>query len=156
VSYTIEQAAVLADQLERLATSGVHQIAGQFANLEFWLTEAVHVLATIDDYPRRFRQLRDAQAAWVTAHGTEVLGYCAVCDGRCELGPRTPAALTRISSDELDLARRGVRRGCYRLLLRCHRARLLAEPALRTACDRIGVVLEREDLDRTDEEPGKV
>ena len=64
MAYTLEQAAVLAGQLERLATSGAHQIAGQFANLEFWLDEAVRVLATIDDYPRRFRLLRDAQAAW--------------------------------------------------------------------------------------------
>ncbi len=148
MSYTIEQAAVLAGQLERLATSGVHQIAGQFANLEFWLKEAEHVLATIDDYPRRFRQLRDAQTAWVTAHGTQVLGYCAHCGGCCELGQRAPAAPTRISSDELDLARRGVGKGCYQLLLRCHRAHLLAESELRAACDRVGVTLETEDLER--------
>jgi len=130
MSYTTEQAALLAGQLERLASAGVHQIAGQFANLEFWLGEAVHVLATIDDYPRRFRQLREAQIAWVTAHGTQVLGYCAHCGGRCELGPQTPAAPTRISSDEMDAARRGVRQGCYRLLLRCYRAHLVDEPAL--------------------------
>ncbi len=43
LAYTIDQATLLASQLERLATAGAHQIAGQFANLEFWLAEAVHV-----------------------------------------------------------------------------------------------------------------
>lgn len=47
----------------------------------------------------------------------------------------------------MDAARRAVRRGCYRLLLRCFRAGLLDEPALRAACDRIGVTVEREDLE---------
>jgi hypothetical protein len=111
MAYTTDQAALLASQLERLATSGAHQIAGQFANLEFWLAEAVHVLATITDYPQRFRQLRDAQSAWVTTHGTRVSGPCAHCGGRCELGPHAPPPPTRISSDEMDAARRGVRRG---------------------------------------------
>ncbi len=146
LAYTIDRATLLASQLERLATAGAHQIAGQFANLEFWLAEAVHVLATIDDYPRRFRQLRDAQAAWVTAHGTRILGPCAICGGRCELGPHAPSPPTRISSDAMDAARRGVRQGCHRLLLRFYRARLLDEPALRAACDRVGISVEPEDL----------
>jgi hypothetical protein len=110
----------------------------------------VHVLATIDDYPRRFRQLRDAHAAWVSAHGTRVLGPCPQCGGRCELGAQPPKAPTRVSSDDMDAARRDVRQGCYRFLLRCYRARLLDEPALRAAGERIGVSVEREDLERAE------
>jgi hypothetical protein len=40
MAYTLERAALIASQLERLATSNVHQLAGQFANLDFWLDEA--------------------------------------------------------------------------------------------------------------------
>jgi hypothetical protein len=40
-----------------------------------------------------------------------------------------------------------VRQGCRHLLLRFFRVHLLDEPALRAACDRVGVALEREDLD---------
>jgi hypothetical protein len=146
MSYSTEQATLLALQLERLATGGAHQIAGQFANLGFWVDEAVHAIAVIDVYPRRFRDLRAAQMAWVSAHGTMTLGPCTVCGGRCELGPRPPEAPTRTSSGELDEARRAVRQGCYRFLLRCHRLGLLDESALRAACERIAVSVEREDL----------
>ncbi len=103
------------------------------------------MLATIDDYPRRFRALRDAQLAWVSAHDTTTL-HCPRCDGPCDLGPRTPEPPIRTSSDEMDAARRGVQQGCYRFLLRCHRAGLLDELVLRTACERIGVTVESEDL----------
>ena len=145
--YTRDLGALLAAQLERLATSNAHQLAGQFANLSFWLAETEHVLATIDDYPLRFRRLRDAQVAWVTAHGTMTLGPCAQCGGgRCELGSSTPPPPTRTSSADMDRARAAVHRGCYRLLIRYHRLALLDEAALQAGCDRIGVTLEREDL----------
>jgi hypothetical protein len=145
-SYTTEQAALLATQLERLATGGPHQVAGQFANLEFWLDEAVHALAVIAGYPRRFHALRDAQQHWVSAHHTTTL-YCAMCNGRCELGPRSPLPPTRTSSSDLDEARRAVQQGCRRLLVRCHRLGLLDAAALSAACDRIGAALEPEDLE---------
>jgi hypothetical protein len=147
MNYAIEQAALLAQQLEGLATREAHQLAGHVANLDFWVDEACHVLATIDDYPDRFRRLRDGQQAWIRSHETRTRRPCPICCGPCELGPRPPPAPTRIPSQEMDAARRGVRRGCYRFLLRLHRVGLIDEPALRLACDRVGVTLEREDLD---------
>ena len=75
------------------------------------------------------------------------LGYCAHCGGACELGPRTPPGPTRISTDELESARRSVRQGAYRLLLRCHRVHVLDEGAIAGGCARIGMTLEREDLE---------
>jgi len=60
-SYSIERAALIADQLERLATQNLHQLAGQAANLIFWISEAAHAIRTIDEYPARFRRLREAQ-----------------------------------------------------------------------------------------------
>ena len=149
MSYTLDYAALLARDLEKLATARTHHAAAQFANLEFWLAEVEHLLATIDDYPRRFRQLRDAQQAWVRAHDTRTRTaeqYCPLCGGPCDVGPQSPAPPTRISSDDMEAARRVVRRGCYRLLLRGHRLGLVDEPALRAACERVGVTVEREDL----------
>lgn len=147
MNYSIEQAALLAHQLEGLATREAHQLAGHVANLEFWLGETCHVLATIDDYPDRFRRLRDGQRAWVKLHETRTNRPCPICrESPCELGAQPPPPPTRIPSEDMDAARRGVRQGCYRFLLRLYRIGLLDEPALRIACDRVGVTLEREDM----------
>ena len=148
MAYSIDRAALIADQLERFAHSNAHQLAGHVANLEFWLDEAVHALRTIDDYPGRFRRLRDAQGAWVKAHGTKVSDYCPICGGGCEFGPQAPLPPTRIPSEQMNEARVRLRRSAYRFLLRGHRLRLLDEAALRAACDRIGITAESEDLER--------
>ena len=148
MNYSIEQAELLARQLEGLAARDAHQLAGHVVNLDFWLGEAVHVLETIDGYSDRFRRLRDGQQAWVRQHETRTHMPCAICRGRpCELGPQPPPAPTRIRSEDMDAARRVVRQGCYRLLLRLHRIGLIDEPTLRTSCDRVGVTLEREDME---------
>ena len=148
MAYSIDRADLIADQLQRLVHWQVHQLAGQIANLDFWLDEAAAALGALDDYPRRFRLLRDAQAAWVDGHGTIVSGYCPHCGGACELGPRKPDAPRRLSSDEVDSACKHLRRSARNLLLRCYRARLIDEPVLRAACDRLGINVEPEDLDR--------
>jgi len=148
MAYTTDRAIALADQIERFAHANLHQVAGQLANLDFWLDEVAHALATIDDYPRRFRRLRDAQVAWVSAHGTKVSGYCAICGGGCEFGPQTPPPPTRIPSEQMDDARTQLRRATLRFLLRCYRASLLDEAAVRSAADRLLLNLEAEDLRR--------
>jgi hypothetical protein len=148
MAYTIERAVLIASQLERLAHAQLHQLAGQVANFDFWLDEAVQTLATIDDYPRRFQRLRESQLAWVRAHGTRVSGYCPICGGGCEFDPQTPTPPWRLQSEELEAARSKVRQSAYRLLLRCHRSRLLDEAAVRAACDRLGLTAEPEDLER--------
>lgn len=82
MTYSIKQAEIIADQLERLATQNTYQLAGQVANIDFWIAEAVHAVRTIDDYPARFQRLRDAQVGWVEEHGTKVSNYAtsaAVC-----------------------------------------------------------------------------
>lgn len=146
--YSIEQAALLARQLESFAMRDAHQLAGHVANLDFWLDETCHVLAAIDGYPDRFRRLRDGQQAWIELHETRTDRQCPICrETPCELGAKPPWPPTRIPSEDMESARRGVRQGCYRFLLRLYRVGLLDEPALRGACDRVGVTLEREDLD---------
>lgn len=148
MNYSIEQAELLVRQLEGLATREAHQLAGHATNLDFWLDETCHVLATIDNYPDRFRRLREGQQAWVKLHETRTNRPCLICGGKpCELGPQPPPPPTRISSDDMDAARSSLRQACYRFLLRLNRIGLLDEPSLRTACERVGVTLEPEDLD---------
>ena len=67
VSYSTRRAALVADQLERLATQNAHQLAGQVSNLAFWIAQATAAIRTIDDYPARFRRLRPGRlgpGAW--------------------------------------------------------------------------------------------
>ena len=148
MSYTTERATLMASQLERLATYNAHELAGQLPNLEFWLAEAAHALAVIDDYPARFVRLRDAQVRWVDAHGTRVMaGHCDHCGGRCELGPVKPQAPRRIPSADLDATRRAVRDGAYHLLLRLLREGWSDEARVRAGCDQVGTSIDVDDLD---------
>lgn len=148
MSYSIKRATQIADQLERLATQNAHQLAGQVANLNFWISEAVLAISTIDDYPVRFRRLRDAQIGWVKAHGTKVSDYCLHCGGACEFGPQTPEPPQRIPTKDLAAARDLVRRAARRYLLRLYRAHFLDEDRVRGACAEVGVGVETEDFDR--------
>ncbi|WP_394840733.1 hypothetical protein LZC95_27125 [Pendulispora brunnea] len=145
--YTLEQATRVASQLEKLATYNVHQLAGQFPNLDFWLGEAIHALQIIDDYPRRFKLLRDAQERWVNEHGTIVSEYCPICGGKCEFGPMRPSPPTRTPSTELDAARRSVRDGAYHLLLRLHRVGWIDKERLMVECERVGTSVDLADLE---------
>ena len=147
MAYTTERADALAQLLEKFSTAYAHHVAAQFANMEFWLDEVLHVLAVIDDYPRRFARLRDAQAAWVTAHGTMVSGYCRACRGKCEFDPQPPMPPIRIDHKEFDAARRQLRDGAYHFLLRCHRMGLMDASALKTACERVGTSVDVADLE---------
>ncbi len=153
MSYSIKQAAIIADQLERLATQNTHQLAGQVANLDFWISEAFHAVRTIDDYPARFRGLRDAQVGWVKAHGTKVSDYCPKCGGACEFGPPTPDAPHWIPSHDLAAARDAVRRASRRFLVRLYRAHFVDEDRVREACNDIGIGVEPEDFDRDSAPP---
>lgn len=148
MSYSIKRATLIADQLERLATQNAHQLAGQFANLDFWISEAVHAISTIDDYPVRFRQLRDAQLSWVKAHGTRITGYCAHCGGACMLSGNRPDPPRRIPSDDLTAAGDRVRAAARSYLLRLYRAHFLEQDDIRKICDGIGVGLSTEDFHR--------
>ena len=147
MSYSIKRAALIADQLERLATQNVYQLAGQLSNLEFWISESVHAIGTLDDYPARFLRLREAQIGWVRAHGTRVSDYCPYCGGACEFGPSVPDPPSRIPVESISAARDAVRRGGRRYLRRLYRARLLDDSAFRQALKQIGLEAEKEDLD---------
>lgn len=133
--------------MEQLSTQNVHQLAGQTANVTFWIAEAVAAIMVLDQYPARFRQLRDAQVQWVEAHGTEVSDYCGHCGGACEFGRSTPAPPQRVPSAEIDAARDRVRRAARQYLLPLHRARLMEKDAIRLGCSEIGIRIDTEDFE---------
>jgi hypothetical protein len=150
LSYSIAKAALIADQLERLSTQHPHQLAGQLSNLAFWMAEAAAAIAVIDDYPARFRRLHDAQVAWVRERNSRVSFYCPICEGECEFSPQTPAAPRRTPSEELDVARRRVKQGATRLLLRLYGARFIRESELRQYSDSLELPIEPEDLQQSE------
>jgi hypothetical protein len=62
---------LVARQLSRFVTLNRHQLAGQVANLEFWLSQVHHALAAIDGYGVRFVRMEAAQEQYVATHGTK-------------------------------------------------------------------------------------
>ena len=148
-AYTLDQAKLLADQLERFVTLNRHQLAGHRANLDFWLGEAEHVLAAIDGYQQRFERMRDAQQRWVADHGTHTWDqrYCSSCRGPCFDQPNSPPPTPkRISSTQLEAARRRVRDAAYHFLVRLLKTGLLSVAELRGLCVRLDTGVDPADL----------
>ena len=67
MSFSTDMAKLVADQLSRFVTLRPHQLAGQAANLDFWLAQVRHALSVIDGYGVRFIRLHAAQEQHVTS-----------------------------------------------------------------------------------------
>ena len=148
--YTIEKANLISEQLRRFTNGYAHHVAGQFANIDFWLHEVQQAIKTIDEYNKRFNNIRDGQKSWVESHGTVVHDYCPICGGKCELtdsnGQPTPP--DRFPSNDLMSARRELIDSAYFFLLRCYRMRLLNKDVLETKCEEIATSIEPSDLEK--------
>ena len=145
--YTIEKANLISEQLRRFTHSYAHYVAAQFANIDFWLHEVQESLKTIDEYYKRFNNIREAQEKWVASHGTIVFDYCPICGGKCELSDgRIPSPPVRVSSSELKATRKELVDSTYFFLLRCYRMRLLNDTTLETKCEEIGISIDPLDL----------
>src|SRR5262245_50027441 len=70
MAYSSDLATLVANQISRFVTLNPHQLAGQVANLDFWLAEVCHALGVIDGYGVRFVRMEGAQEQRVTTHGT--------------------------------------------------------------------------------------
>jgi hypothetical protein len=144
--YTVEKATLLAEQLRRFTTGYGHHLAGQFANIEFWIAEVESALKALDEYGQRFTRMRDAQREWVEGHGTVVNAYCEFCHGKCEFSDGVPTPPVRTADEPLKEARRALSDAGYELLLRCYRQQLLAKEELEALCLRIDSGLDPSDL----------
>jgi hypothetical protein len=147
MAYSIDRAALVTKQLERLATLSAHQLAGQLENLDFWLDESLAALEVLDDYPRRFERLRGGQQRFIDAHKLRTSGFCSPCGGACEFGPQTPRGASRVPAEQLQDARRALREAGYSLFLRLYKSRWIDEARLRAECTRLGASIDRADLE---------
>ncbi len=151
--YTVDRAVLLAEQLRRFHHGRAHHLAGQFANLNFWMREVESALASLDGHTGRFERLRDAQSAWVDAHKTQVPvhGFCGICGGKCEFDDgktQTPRPPKRLATSEKTEARRALVDATYHLLTRFFRMGLLSESELRSNCELVGTSIDPADLRR--------
>ncbi|MEI8016544.1 MAG: hypothetical protein WCH39_00025 [Schlesneria sp.] len=145
MSYSSEVANLIANQISRFMTLNRYQLAGQAANLDFWLSEARHAVEVIDRYGQRFEQMKSAQSRFVTKH--ETLAH----DRRDEFSkPKPPEPPIRVSDVELKHARRAVTDSAYRFFVRSANEGFITESRLREACDNLGISVEATDLKRCD------
>lgn len=119
MAYSTEVAGLLANQLKRFVTLNPHQLAGQVANLDFWLAEVAHALAVIDGYGVRFVRMDTVQVQFVAAHGAT--------------WKATPPR--RIPDRELQKARRELTDAAIRFLECCRKDGLISEGEFTTAVE---------------------
>ena len=132
--YASDVARLVADQLNRLVTLNPHQLAGQAANLDFWMAESRHALDVIDTYPERFRRLKAAQARYVSEHGTSEFNLDAPY--RTQGAPAPPRP---VPSAELQDSRRALCEAVARLLARFRKEGLVDDAAVAAASERLGL-----------------
>jgi hypothetical protein len=140
MAYSTDITKLLTDQLTKFATLNRHQLAGQLANLDFWLAEVHHCFKAIDGYGARYRSLKRAQVQHVSEHRTTWFDL----DEPYITGPVEPPH--RAPDGALQEARRGLCDAAYRFLIRCFNEGLLEVGALRKACDGVGIGVEPGDL----------
>lgn len=141
MSFSTELANLLTNQLSRFVTLNRYQLAGQVANLDFWLGEVRHGLSVLDGYTRRFEQMRDAQNAYVEQHQTVEWPLGDDEFKNKPLAHRTPA-------NELQQARRLLCLATYRFLVRCYNEGFLEEARLAKACEDLAIGVDAKDLKR--------
>ena len=144
MAYSSDIANIVADQLAKLVTLNRHQLAGQVANLDFWLGEVRHCLEVIDGYNRRFDQLKAAQKNYVTKHRTvEFDTGKPWCSGNLE---RPASKVRRVPDDELSEARCKLCDATCRFLVRCCKEGMIPESVLLENCAQLGIRVEPRDL----------
>jgi hypothetical protein len=121
-------ARLVTDQLSRFVTLRPYQLAGQAANLDFWLAQVRHALEVIDGYGVRFVRMEGGQQQYAAAHDTKL----------SEVGPagveeRTPPPPRRIPDRELRQARRALVEAATRFLERCRAEGLVADSVVSAA-----------------------
>jgi len=143
--YTIEKAHLISEHLKRFTTGHAHYVAGQFANIDFWLQEVKDALKTIDGYNKRFNSMRDVHNKWIES--TEPYEDKEAIESY-EALPIHRAPLVRVSHNELEAARKDLTDATYFFLLRCYRMRLLDKNTLEIKCNEIGTSIDPSDLEK--------
>src|SRR5438270_5879000 len=112
MAFSTDLAKLVSEQLARFVTLNRHQLAGQVANLDFWLAQIQNALGAIDGYGVRFVRMEAAQAQYVTTHAT--VEY--TLDSELRSHERPAAGPRRLPDTEMRRARRGLVEAATRFL----------------------------------------
>lgn len=128
MSFSTAMAKLVEDQLSRFVTLRPHQLAGQAANLDFWLAQVRHALECLDGYGVRFVRMEGGQQQYVTSHNTKL----------SEVGPagteeHRPPLPRRIPDRELRQARRALVEAATQFLKRCQKEGFVSESLVSAA-----------------------
>jgi hypothetical protein len=133
MSFSTDLAGLVANQLSRFITLNRYQLAGQMANLDFWLAQVRHALATLDGYGVRFLRMEAAQERYVTARGTTEH-----IENAGEWIERKASPPHRIPDRELRKARRELTDAASRFLERCRKEGFVSEAEYSEASRMLG------------------
>lgn len=131
MAFSSDLAMLVSDQLSRFVTLNRHQLAGQVANLDFWLAQARHALDVIDGYGVRFVRLQATQEQYVATHGNEQVSS--------EGSNRAASSPHRVPDRELRKARQSLLEATSRFLTRCRKEGMISESVLSKACEKMGI-----------------
>jgi hypothetical protein len=124
ISYVEGICVPLIKTLNHSAGLPVHQLAGHAANTDFWVKEAIHCLAVIDGYQKRFERLRAGQAEYEKDHNRR---------------SKTPPIQRGSKHNARQESRRLVCESIQKFLARCHQEGLLSEKDLKKNLHALGI-----------------
>lgn len=133
MSFSTDIAESVANQLARFVTLNRHQLAGQAANLDFWLDQVRNALAAIDGYGVRFVRMTAAQEQYTATHETTEFAFGA----DHHIGARA-APPRRVPERELQKARRALVEAAAAFLHRCRDDDLISDAQLGEALGALG------------------
>ncbi len=147
--YTIERAKLITEQLRKFVDSYAYMVAGQFANIDFWIDETLNSISAIDQHNVRFEKMCEAQKEWIEEKNVRVPDYCYICNGICELSEqhyKKPELPKQRAKNEKKEARKELVNSAYYFLVRCFKIGLLNEEELKGYCNQIGTSVDLDDL----------
>ena len=139
MAYSADIANLLTDQLTKLTTLNRHQLAGQVANLDFWLNEVGHALAVIDGYPARFTRMKRAQTGHVGEFTTREFELNDPDAYLYEAHASAPKPPKPVPDTELREGRRALCQATARFLSRCAKEGLVDESTVQRESERLRI-----------------
>jgi hypothetical protein len=137
MSFSMDMAELVANQLSRFVTLNRHQLAGQVANSIFGLPKFATPFVSLMDGVR-FIQMKAAQERYVAAHGTIEF---ALNDEEGRGAKASPPH--RIPDRELQKAHRALTKAAFHFFDRCRRDGLISALRLTEALKLLGIEQER-------------
>lgn len=147
--YTIERANLITKKLRMFTDSNTYIVAGQFANIDFWIEETISSIRAIDEHNVRFEKMYEAQKNWIEEKNVKEPNYCHICNGICELTAqhyKKPELPKQRAKNEKKESKKELVDSAYYFLVRCFKIGLLNKEDLKNYCNQIGTNIDPDDL----------